>query len=412
MKFGIKVWLPLCWALVVLTGCEPVDSDLVGYGQRPVDAPPPTEAHINEERSGGVKPLKLDELEEGEMDPVRMEMMANEFVQAMEPLPKPESWATSSPSAAQHRDWSKSAGEKAAGASMKARELYTLFPGHPMEGVARRSELEMMRMAVNMGAYSHIDSLEALELSRAEKEGADDGKLFEIRFVMARHRIRSASISVEEGSEIMKLAEIKRQATALMKDFPKEPRSYELLWLYAAEADGSDGVDAAEMIASSEIADQKLKDDAIALLLKKDPVGRIPEIQFKSVKGQDVSLAVLKGKIVALHFWASWSSDAVAEIPHLHQLLEESGQDMLAIVGINMDSLRSDFDKVIEKTPMAWPQHFDGNGYSTGIATKLGVTDLPFTWLLDREGRIVQKSFGTNVIALVNEMLESTAANQ
>ena len=40
---------------------------------------------------------------------------------------------------------------------------------------------------------------------------------------------------------------------------------------------------------------------------------------------------------------------------------------------------------------MPWQQYFDGKGWGNKLAAKYGVQSIPATYLLDREGKIIEK---------------------
>ena len=46
-------------------------------------------------------------------------------------------------------------------------------------------------------------------------------------------------------------------------------------------------------------------------------------IKFKDVKGNVLSLADLKGKIIFLNFWAAWCPPCLAEMPSINKFYEQ-----------------------------------------------------------------------------------------
>ena len=194
---------------------------------------------------------------------------------------------------------------------------------------------------------------------------------------------------------------------ALHKEFPDEPRVYELLSLYSGQAEGREAIEIAEMISDSDAADEKLRHEATKTLMRLDPVGRKPGIEFETTEGKTASLSDHQGKLVLLHFWASWNGDSIDMLAPLTQMVE-SKKESVAALGINLDLFKSDFDKVSEKQPLPWPQMVDGKGFDNPIAEMLGITELPASALFDKDGKVLRNKLGTNAVEVVEALVAET----
>ena len=73
-------------------------------------------------------------------------------------------------------------------------------------------------------------------------------------------------------------------------------------------------------------------------VLPNDPVpvsmATMPELTFKNIDGQDVSVSSLRGRPVIFHLWASWCGLCTQEISSFAALGKEFG-DRLVIVEVN-----------------------------------------------------------------------------
>lgn len=124
-----------------------------------------------------------------------------------------------------------------------------------------------------------------------------------------------------------------------------------------------------------------------------------PAIEGTDIDGRRVSLADFKGKIVLVDFWATWCPPCVAELPTLNSLYSRYGDKGFAIVGVNLDSMREGVREANRVLPgvrrflvdfrVSWPNLMNAAGGSD-IAKAYGVTDIPATFLIDRDGKIVQ----------------------
>jgi thiol-disulfide isomerase/thioredoxin len=116
-----------------------------------------------------------------------------------------------------------------------------------------------------------------------------------------------------------------------------------------------------------------------------------PEFKLTGLDGKPVTLADSKGKVILLNFWATWCGPCRAEIPDLVEL-QNKYKDRLQILGLVVDDDDQDAIKdFVEKF---------GINYPVAIATDDirmqygGIAALPTSFVLDAEGRIVQKHEG------------------
>jgi thiol-disulfide isomerase/thioredoxin len=120
-----------------------------------------------------------------------------------------------------------------------------------------------------------------------------------------------------------------------------------------------------------------------------------PAFEVNDLAGQPISSATFPGKVVLLSFWATWCPPCRLEIPELIDL-QKRYKDKLQIIGISMD----DADTPAEIKHVADVATELGINYPVLIANpKLvdeygGVPALPTTFVLNTNGRIVQKHTG------------------
>lgn len=116
-----------------------------------------------------------------------------------------------------------------------------------------------------------------------------------------------------------------------------------------------------------------------------------PEFKLKTLDGKDISLADSRGKVILLNFWATWCGPCRAEIPSLVQL-QKRYTDKLQIIGLDVDD--EDTDDV-RKVVTA-----EGINYPVALASPQvrmaygGITALPTVFVINAEGRAVQKHVG------------------
>ncbi len=124
-------------------------------------------------------------------------------------------------------------------------------------------------------------------------------------------------------------------------------------------------------------------------------IGReAPSYAARSLQGDSVSLALLRGKPVLLNVWATWCLPCKEEIPYLESLHGKHAADGLQIVGVSVDA-RGDEDKIEEFARdfrMTYPIWRDPDERINSRFLAIGV---PSTYLIDRDGVLRWKHLGT-----------------
>lgn len=136
-----------------------------------------------------------------------------------------------------------------------------------------------------------------------------------------------------------------------------------------------------------------------------------PEIAMKNPDGKEMALSDLKGKVVLLDFWASWCGPCRKANPHVVEVYEKYKDRGFTVYSVSLDGLdarsrsalgqnNSALDqrldaskkawlKAIEQDKLTWEYHVsDLEKWDTRAAKEYGVTGIPKTFLIDRDGKI------------------------
>jgi cytochrome c biogenesis protein CcmG/thiol:disulfide interchange protein DsbE len=105
----------------------------------------------------------------------------------------------------------------------------------------------------------------------------------------------------------------------------------------------------------------------------------------------DLELSSLRGRAVVLNTWASWCIPCKEEAPYLEQVWRDNRDRGVVVVGLNAKDLRSDAQRFVNRFDLTFPVVRDGSG---DTIQEYGVTGFPETFVLDREGRVVEAFAG------------------
>ena len=117
-----------------------------------------------------------------------------------------------------------------------------------------------------------------------------------------------------------------------------------------------------------------------------------PDFALRDLDGTRRNVASFRGRVVLLHFWTTWCEPCQPEMLSmvgLHQTYQDAGLEVVAVA--------SDVQGVEVVQPFVDRRqlHFITLLDTMGQVTRLyGVTSLPTTYLLDREGRVVTVKVG------------------
>ena len=124
-------------------------------------------------------------------------------------------------------------------------------------------------------------------------------------------------------------------------------------------------------------------------------VGAIaPDITGRTPDGKELSLSDFKGKYVFLDFWASWCAPCRREIPYLKEALAYSGEsDNLVVLSYSIDDEYEDWTGCIADNELVhrnWVHISVLKGWNSEGLKFFGVNGVPYTALIDPEGKVVQ----------------------
>ncbi|MFC8923069.1 cytochrome c-type biogenesis CcmF C-terminal domain-containing protein [Cellulosimicrobium sp. NPDC057127] len=116
-----------------------------------------------------------------------------------------------------------------------------------------------------------------------------------------------------------------------------------------------------------------------------------PPLAGPDLDGVARDLADLEGSVVLVPAWASWCGPCVDEMPLIADAAARHEDDGLVVLGLNVRDLPGNARAFAERHDVPFPSVSDLDGTT---AVGWGLRGLPMTYLVDREGRLVETRVG------------------
>ncbi len=121
-------------------------------------------------------------------------------------------------------------------------------------------------------------------------------------------------------------------------------------------------------------------------------VGQVLDFKGKSIDGKQVDVKGFRGRVVLIHYWASWCEPCKQDLKVIQAAQRKYASAGFAPIGINLDSDRQAAARQLRVTPLPWPQLHEAGGLDSRLANELGIMTLPTMLLVDQQGKVVSRS--------------------
>lgn len=182
-------------------------------------------------------------------------------------------------------------------------------------------------------------------------------------------------------------------AETFIKDHPGSKVAMYLLQKYFLNTHRPDYGKALEL---SEIILEETS-DSLALLTLKDrvevltnlSVGKpLPKFSAKDINGKKVDNSLFKGKVGLLSVWGLWNYDSQNAQSRMLDFRRVYG-DKVSMLSICVEPSIADCKKYLKRDSITWPNICDGKLFDSPVLRTLGITDLPYNILIDKNGKVV-----------------------
>lgn len=133
------------------------------------------------------------------------------------------------------------------------------------------------------------------------------------------------------------------------------------------------------------------------------------DFEMETPNGNNIKVSdiVNKNKYTLIDFWASWCGPCHAEMPTIVKAYDDFHSKGLEIIGVSLDSDKTDWVNAIDKLKMTWPQVSDLKGWECAGARIYGVHSIPASVLVNQQGMIVAQNLrGDDLLRKLAELME------
>ncbi len=127
--------------------------------------------------------------------------------------------------------------------------------------------------------------------------------------------------------------------------------------------------------------------------MKVTAVGQVaPEIELPNPDGQVIKLSSLRGKFVLIDFWAKWCGPCRRENPNVVMAYNKFKDKGFEVFGVSLDRNKEDWVQAIAEDGLTWTHVSDLKYFESKAATDYNISAIPFSILVDKEGKIIAKN--------------------
>ena len=119
-------------------------------------------------------------------------------------------------------------------------------------------------------------------------------------------------------------------------------------------------------------------------------------LQVNAARASDeFALDDYAGKVVLIDFWASWCGPCRKSFPWMNAMQSKYADDGLVIVAVNVDNDLAEANRFLSDFPAEFQIHFDDD---KSLARQYEVIAMPSSFLIGRDGQVVEKHLGFKVL--------------
>jgi thiol-disulfide isomerase/thioredoxin len=116
------------------------------------------------------------------------------------------------------------------------------------------------------------------------------------------------------------------------------------------------------------------------------------EAQMQGLLGPNRKLSDYRGKALVINVWASWCGPCRQEMGSIERMSRRDGGVHFNVIGVSTDDYVDKAQVFLEKTKITFSNFID---HDLILENMLGADHLPLTLLVDANGRVLEKVYGS-----------------
>lgn len=108
-----------------------------------------------------------------------------------------------------------------------------------------------------------------------------------------------------------------------------------------------------------------------------------------------------RGRVVVIHFWLSSCDFCRDEMRAINALQRRNGADRFLALSVSAGDQRAAAERYVRELGLSYPVLLDPTGVT---ARRYGVTAVPLTFIVDRQGRVRHRIFGEVTERILEQM--------
>jgi TolA-binding protein/peroxiredoxin len=250
----------------------------------------------------------------------------------------------------------------------------------------------MIGVAIQTGNYPQgFERLDKLQETLTEKKASED-LIANVAFqaIWANYAVSQTQPNADAAKIQEKwLADLQ----SFVDEYPKSPDAAEALLQLGMYLEFVGKVDEAtkwyqQLVGSFPKSEPAPK--AAGALRRLGSVGKPMRLRGPEIQGGSVDLAAqpYRGKVVLIHYWATWCEPCKADMVLLKDLYAKRGGRELEIIGVCLDENETSAKRYLAENRFPWKHLREPGGLDNRLANEMGVMTLPLMLLVDQKGNV------------------------
>lgn len=107
--------------------------------------------------------------------------------------------------------------------------------------------------------------------------------------------------------------------------------------------------------------------------------------------GQRLTRSQFGGQLLVLNFWATWCVPCIQELPSLNQFQKQFASSGVVVLGVSVDRNERAYQQFLKRAGVTFRTSRDPQA---DLSSRYGTFKYPETYVIDRNGKVVQKHIG------------------